>query len=329
MALVMRRGRMEDGRCDDVCRPDLECGRGAKISSNVVCGWANLSDDLVRLIASYCCEGRDEEEGQQRRDRFSDVFAMSAVCSRWRQAVLSARVEGLETCRFELPPALFCQFQYLQPPGGRKAWNRRIFNIPPLPLPLPKLVTASAQWGNADSALVLAMVATETVLREHNGTNRCMNAAALGIRCRDSCLSELLHLWRWGAELGSRYAQTVLGEAFYCGGAGVLSKLPCARDVNQATAWLSMAAMGGDKVDGKDAMLARAELLLAYILLDAQEEALKASKDSGSTCHLIAHVTAEHDRSIQKAIYWFSRASKHGSSEAQEVLRSMYSTGQY
>ena len=36
-----------------------------------------------------------------------------------------------------------------------------------------------------------------------------------------------------------------------------------------------------------------------------------------------------NDRAIQEAVYWFKRAASHGSIEAQEALRSMYSTGQY
>lgn len=139
----------------------------------------------------------------------------------------------------------------------------------------------------------------------------------------DAVKFDLIQLWKRGARLGSKFAQAVLGEAFYCGGGVELSKIPCTRDIEQAILWLSRAADYGGQVDGSDSMLARSELLLAYIFQDGQEEG------DGGVGYSDVMLYGRNDRAIQEAVFWFKRAAKHGSSEAQEALRSMYSTGQY
>ena len=59
---------------------------------------------------------------------------------------------------------------------------------------------------------------------------------------------------------------------------------------------------------------------MAYIFQDGQE---------GESSYSDMMLYGRSDRAIQEAVIWFRRAAKHGSIEAQEALRSMYSTGQY
>jgi TPR repeat protein len=238
-----------------------------------------------------------------------------------------------------------------------------------IPGKLPKLVTRSAHFGNASAALVVALVSTENCMRsaEQNSRRRGGGDGGGGDEkellwkeykdlCErmenqmeakekkgkqienssqqqeqeeykysafDAVQFDLIQLWKRGARLGSKFAQAVLGEAFYCGGGVQLSKIPCTRDIEQAILWLSRAADYGDQVEVSDPMLARSELLLAYIFQDGQEES------DGGVGYSDVMLYGRNDRAVQEAVFWFKRAAKHGSSEAQEALRSMYSTGQY
>ncbi len=97
--------------------------------------------------------------------------------------------------------------------------------------------------------------------------------------------------------------------------------MPCVQDIEQAILWLSRAADHGGEVAGRDPMLARSELLLGYIFQDGQE--------GGETSYADFMLYGRNDRGMQEAVFWFRRAAGHGSVEAQESLRSLYSTGQY
>ena len=295
-----------------------------------------LPSDVVRHVASNL--------------EFNDVLAMSRVCGHWRTALLDSPAEGLVDRRFGLPKAVANRFEYCTLDGrakdeaakGKRGPLQRLMSKKSLPGRLPKLVKRCAQWGSSSAALVVAMVSTEVCLgRSSLGGGRGATPVRKGEvwqKYREICEDlgkddrsqvaysfeamafDLVHLWKRGARLGEKFCQAVLGEAFYCGGGVELSKIPCVQDVEQAVLWLSRAADYGDDVEGDDPMLARSELLLAYIFQDGQE---------GDSSYSDYMLYGRNDRSVQEAVYWFRRAASHGSIPAQEALRSLYSTGQY
>lgn len=309
--------------------------------------WAALNKDLVLAIATTTGD-------------FNDVLAMSQVCSQWRLALLESPVEGMENMTFCLPKQVVSRFHFCSlahekgnppvasaMPSFTKPWLKPAF-ASSLPGRLPKLVTRSAHFGNASAALIVAMVSTEYCMRNANNVsihNRGKDKSLLWQKYKEICdrmedeqglpsqrkthdyysfdaiTFDLVQLWKRAARLGSKFAQAVLGESFYCGGGVELSKIPCTQDIEQAILWLSRAVDYGDKVEGKDPMLARSELLLGYIFHDGQE-----GEGTGYSDYMLY---GKNDRAIQEAVFWFKRAAKHGSIEAHEILRSLYSTGQY
>ena len=304
--------------------------------------WAALPPDLVRLVGSFVL-GRG---GAGLKGGFNDLLAMTQACGPWRSALLDSPSEGLLEHSFQLPVQVTNGFVYCSVGGGKRRLNQQPCrlqqlmsrNRPHLPGKLPKLVTRSAQWGNPSAALVVAAVATEICMAGSPGLRSGNTGPGVWQKyweiCEDlgkkkdpkggytleAAAFDLVHLWKRGARLGSKLCQAVLGEAFYCGGGVELSRIPCANDVEQAVLWLSRAVDHGADVEGADLMLARSELLLAYIFQDGQE---------GESSYSDMMLYGRSDRAIQEAVFWFRRAAKHGSIEAQEALRSMYSTGQY
>lgn len=248
---------------------------------------------------------------------FRDVLAMTGVCTQWRSSLLSQPVDGVLACSYQL----------------RKGWSAMRSQVPgvrsldvvercaiPASAPLPRLVSRSAQWGNASSALIVAIAATDVALRRSRRSNPRGRVSTDSLILSYSREQDVLQLWKRAAHLGSKPAQMLLGEAFYRGGGVAFSSLPCIHDIEQAIMWLTRAAEGGDSREGRDAALARTELLLAYIFADGQE---------GGDNYSDFMLYGRSEKATQEAIYWYRRAAKHGSHEAQEALRSLYSTGQY